>query len=316
MRQREIHVVAGVILDNQGRVLIARRADKAHQGGLWEFPGGKLEAGETPQQALARELFEELGIRVLQSRPQIRVRHDYGDKQVFLDVWRVERFEGEAFGREGQPLQWVAPERLAEFQFPAANLPILRAAQLPEQYLITPDIEALESWTTSLETALKSGIRLVQLRVKTTPEAWVAVAAARCRELCHDYGARWLFNGTPEQAIALEADGVHLDGRRLVELEERTPGLRWWAASCHDQAQLARARELGCDFAVVSPVFPTASHPGRMSLGWAGFEVLAASAGIPVFALGGLGPEVLAEAWRAGAQGIAAIRGLWPATRG
>ncbi len=126
-----LHVAAGVIVGPDGRILIAERATHRHQGGLWEFPGGKVEAGETAQSALARELWEELNIHVASARPLIQIRHRYPDKSVLLDVWRVESFSGEPHGREGQPLAWVEPEGLLEYAFPAANVPIVTAARLP-----------------------------------------------------------------------------------------------------------------------------------------------------------------------------------------
>ena len=120
---KRIHVVAAVIRGADGRILIARRADDQHQGGLWEFPGGKVESGEAVQAALARELEEELGIRPSVARPLIQVQHDYPDKQVLLDVWEVSAFVGEPHGAEGQPLAWVGARQLLEYQFPAANRP-------------------------------------------------------------------------------------------------------------------------------------------------------------------------------------------------
>lgn len=134
-----IHVVAAALQDAQGRVLIARRPLGVHQGGLWEFPGGKLEPGEMPLRGLARELEEELGIRVLASRPLIRVHHDYGDRRVLLDVHRVTGFAGEPVGREGQPLAWRHPEDLDPGCFPAADGPIISALRLPPLYFITSD---------------------------------------------------------------------------------------------------------------------------------------------------------------------------------
>ena len=124
-----IHVAVGVIKNPHGEILIARRNEQAHQGGLWEFPGGKVEAGETVQQALSRELEEELGIQcdIDAMRGLLVVEHDYGDKQVRLDVWWVSGFVGAPEGREGQPLRWVAAENLRQFAFPAANEPIVQA---------------------------------------------------------------------------------------------------------------------------------------------------------------------------------------------
>lgn len=118
-------VAVGILLDEQGRVLVTRRAPGAHQGGLWEFPGGKVEEGETLQEALARELREELGLLVEASEPLMVLEHDYGDKQVRLDIQRVTRWSGEPRGLEGQPLAWQRPEQLQDWAFPAANKPIL-----------------------------------------------------------------------------------------------------------------------------------------------------------------------------------------------
>jgi 8-oxo-dGTP diphosphatase len=118
-------VAAGIIADAAGAILITRRPDHAHQGGLWEFPGGKVEVDETVGAALQRELLEELGIIIQVAEPLFLVRHAYPDKTVLLDVWRVTAWRGEPHGREGQPLRWVSPAGLADFAFPAADRPII-----------------------------------------------------------------------------------------------------------------------------------------------------------------------------------------------
>ncbi|MEZ5504214.1 MAG: 8-oxo-dGTP diphosphatase MutT [Halioglobus sp.] len=125
----DLHVAVGVILDRQRNVLITRRAQDAHQGGLWEFPGGKVEAGESLQVALARELREELGITVARTTALLEVRHDYGDKSVLLDVHVVWEFEGEARALEDQPMVWVSAQELVNYVFPAANMPIVAAVE-------------------------------------------------------------------------------------------------------------------------------------------------------------------------------------------
>lgn len=161
---KRIHVVAAVIRGTDGRILIARRADTQHQGGLWEFPGGKVEEGEGVEAALARELREELGIEVTRSRALIKVSHDYPDKQVLLDVREVEAFTGEPHGAEGQPLEWVSPRDLAQYEFPGANKPIVAAARLPDQYLITPDGLEVPKMLKGIQKAVANGTRLIQLR--------------------------------------------------------------------------------------------------------------------------------------------------------
>ncbi len=122
-----VHVVAGVLVNERREVLVARRPPGGHLAGLWEFPGGKLESGEAPRAGLERELWEELGIRVLAARPFIQVEHDYPDRSVLLDVWRVRRWRGAPRGREGQPLAWVSPAALEEMSFPPADDPVIAA---------------------------------------------------------------------------------------------------------------------------------------------------------------------------------------------
>ena len=120
-------MAVGVILDASSNILITRRSPDSHQGGLWEFPGGKVEPGESLGKALARELREELGIEIGRTSPLLEIRHDYGDTRVLLDVHVVWEFAGEALGLEGQPLAWVASGELSRYQFPAANVPIIEA---------------------------------------------------------------------------------------------------------------------------------------------------------------------------------------------
>jgi 8-oxo-dGTP diphosphatase len=308
-------VAAAVIVGPDGRILISRRHDHLHQGGLWEFPGGKLEPGEDARQALQRELHEELGIEVRQARPLIRVRHDYGERSVLLDVWRVEAFAGTPHGREGQPLAWVAADELPGYDFPAANQPILRAARLPDCYLITPEPGPdPAAFLQQLEAALARGSRLLQLRAKTLAPAAYAELAAQVVPLARARGARVLLNGPAELVTELGAAGLQLSSAALRECRARPlPDHYWLCASCHDGAELARAVALGADCALLSPVQATASHPGAAPLGWAAFQALTDPCPLPVYALGGLGPGDLATAWRHGAQGIAAIRGLWEA---
>jgi 8-oxo-dGTP diphosphatase len=122
-----VHVAVGVVCDEADRVLITKRHPGSHQGGLWEFPGGKLEPGEEVLTALRRELLEELGIHLDGAQSLLEVEFDYPDKQVLLDVWRVQDFSGTAVGREGQPLKWVPVAKLGDYEFPAANRPIVEA---------------------------------------------------------------------------------------------------------------------------------------------------------------------------------------------
>ncbi|MEW5992877.1 MAG: Nudix family hydrolase [Candidatus Zixiibacteriota bacterium] len=311
-----IHVAVAAITDVAGRVLIARRPLHTHQGGLWEFPGGKLEAGENVLAALRRELHEELGIDVLGARPLIRVPYSYPDRHVLLDVWRVDAYAGRVHGREGQEVRWVVPDQLAGFEFPPPNLPIVKALLLPECYLITPDPGQIQDWPAflaRLEQALQRGISLVQLRAKHLNEAALADLAPQVLALCRRYRARLLLNAEPVLAAALDMDGVQLSSERALDYAQRPSGGKVWlvGVSCHNAEQLAHACAIGADFALLSPVQPTGSHPGASALGWESFGQLVAASTIPVYALGGMSVAEVPMAWQYGGQGIAAIRGLW-----
>ncbi|GAB6043799.1 Nudix family hydrolase [Endothiovibrio diazotrophicus] len=309
-----IHVAAAAVFNGKGEVLIARRHEHQHQGGLWEFPGGKVEEGEAVDEALARELHEELGIDIEAPRPLIRVRHDYPDQSVLLDVWRVERFSGEPHGKEGQPVVWVDPERLGDYDFPAANRPIVTACRLPERYLITREpADDAKAFLAKLRQGLGDGVRLVQLRAKGLAEAAYERLAEQALAVCRERGARLLLNGDPALVARIGADGVHLTASRLLALEGRPLDGRFLVtASCHDLDEVRRAEAIGADFAVISPVLPTQSHPGAPTLGWPGLRAITEEAKIPLYALGGMKESHLDWTWTHGAQGYAAITGLWP----
>lgn len=304
--------MAAAVWDSAGRVLVARRADDAHQGGLWEFPGGKLDPGEGRYEGLCRELHEELGIDVTHARPLLRVRHDYGDRAVLLDVWQVDGFRGRPHGREGQPLQWVEPERLNELAMPAADGPIINAVRLPELYAITGEYSDPEDFQQRLEAVLAHGVRLVQLRAKGVDEAQYRALVEAALPRCREAGAKLLLNAEPALARELVADGVHLETSRLLAAAERPlPKDLWVGASCHNLAELQHADAIDADFAVLSPVLPTASHPDAEPLGWERVRNWLDEVNLPTFVLGGVGVEELPQAWASGAQGVAAVRAFW-----
>ncbi len=301
-----IHVVAAALQDAQGRVLIARRPLGVHQGGLWEFPGGKLEPGEMPLRGLARELEEELGIRVLASRPLIRVHHDYGDRRVLLDVHRVTGFAGEPVGREGQPLAWRHPEDLDPGCFPAADGPIISALRLPPLYFITGDDPVEPTvFLAGLERVLVGGMRLVQMRASGLADADYADLASAAWDLCRSQGVRLLLNRDPARAQGLAGDGLHLTRQHLANLRARPRDWGLVGASCQGAADLARAGDLGLDYALLSALMPKSHQRGVPHFDWERFAALVEDARLPVYALGGLSLGDLELAIDRGAQGVA-----------
>ena len=308
------HVVAAVIVDGAHKVLLARRSPERHQGGLWEFPGGKVEHGEMPRTALARELYEELGIVVQDAHPLIKVCHEYPDKSVLLDVWRVTAFSGEPHGREGQPIEWVSPHDLPYRDFPAANRPIVTAARLPSTYLVTPEPDDIVEFLGRLEALMTGGVTLVQLRAKWLDSDAYSKLARLVMPLCAAVDAQLLLNAPPALVEELGAGGVHLTSTALMTLRDRPlGGEQWVAASCHTVDELDHACRIGVDFVVVSPVLATATHPGARPLGWRNLQNLSDRATVPVYALGGMTLKDVPTAWEHGCQGIASVSALWSA---
>jgi 8-oxo-dGTP diphosphatase len=290
-------------------VLLSRRREGTHLAGLWEFPGGKLEPGESIGDGLKREILEETGLEIKSHCPLIGIRHHYPEKSVFLDTHLITDWTGEAHGREGQEIAWVDRGMLHEYELPPADKPILTALSLPDLYAITPPlIESEAGFLQELEKTLAEGIRLVQLRLP----GYVSIGslAEKAMLLCEAAGATLMVK---EPALARRLGcGLHLRAADLMALEECPVSLfSPMAVSCHSEEEAMQAERIGADFITLSPVLPTASHPGADTLGWQGFASIVEKVNLPVYALGGLGETELETARSHGAQGVAAIRGLW-----
>ncbi|WP_459616819.1 Nudix family hydrolase [Bordetella sp. 2513F-2] len=319
MPEKILDVAAGLILRADGKLLLGQRPEGKPWSGWWELPGGKLEPGETVLQALARELDEELGIRITEAWPWVTYVHVYPHTTVRLAFCQVTAWEGEPRGLENQRLQWVDPaEAAAVGDLLPATLPPLRWLQLPDTYGIGAigSPAGLAAFLQRLDAALARGLKLVQLREPQWPggpdAASLHEAMHAVLERCRAAGARLLVNSVHPQAWWREAGGVHLraaDAAAQPGRPDLGPGALV-GVSAHDAAEIARARQLEADFAVLGPVLPTPSHPGQPGLGWPGFEAALRDAGLPVYALGGQSADTRIEARRHGAHGIAGIRGI------
>jgi len=242
-----IHVVAGVLRDAQGNILLAQRPVDKHLGGLWEFPGGKCESNESAVDALSRELHEELGLTQIHSRPLIQVRHDYGDKKIFLDVYLVTDWQGEPTGKEGQPLSWVSLKEMERYDMPAADEPIIKALKFPARYLITPPDLSAEEVLDQLKVNLEKGGRLFQWRLfGLNTEDW-SETLAKANALAANYDASIMVNASVEDQKKYQLTSWHLNSRQLHELDERPEGIVMLSASCHNEKDLQQAEKLGVD---------------------------------------------------------------------
>lgn len=305
-----LHVVAGVLSDTGGRVLLAQRPADRDFAGLWEFPGGKVEPGEDAHAALARELHEELGIAIAASAPLIRVPWRYPHQCIVLEVRRVAAWQGTPQPHDAQALAWMRPAAIDPATMPPADRPVLAALRLPPLLAISPPLDGAKTLLAWACGVIQRGARLLQLRQPQWSAARLREAAAALRAEAQAAGADLMLNGDIEGALALGL-GVQLRGAQLTLLRERPlPASLWVGASCHDAAELERAARLGCDFALLAPVAATPTHPQASPLGWTRFAALVAGAALPVYALGGVCADDLPRARAAGAHGVAGIRGF------
>ena len=308
-----VHVAAAVITRPDGSVLLGQRAPDTFYPGYWEFPGGKVEPGETPRDALIRELDEELGMRVDTAYPWITREHVYEHAHVSLHFFEVTAWRGEIHDRVHSALSWQQAGAMDVGPMLPANGPILKALRLPRVCGITHAGEiGIDAQLARLEAALAGGLRLVQIREPALPDADCERFARAVVERCHAAGALAVVNGDAALARRIGADGLHLPARSLMAADGR-PDFEWVGASCHSRAELEQAAALELDYALLGAVRPTQSHPERASLGWPAFGELIVRLPLPVFALGGLSAGDLETAKAAGAHGVAGIRGIWQA---
>ena len=306
-----VEAAAAVILKPDGSFLLGRRPEGKPYAGYWEFPGGKIEPGETAAQALVRELHEELGIEADRYTPWITREYIYPHAHVRLHFFRVSGWHGEIRDIHHDALAWKRAGNVDVEPMLPANVAVLRGLTFPDFYAITHagDI-GIEAQLRQLERALAGGLRLLQIREPRLGAEARERFAREATRLAHAHGARVLVNGDLALARLVGADGVHLPCAQLMQLAER-PDLPLVAASCHNPPELARAAALELDFAVLGPVKESLSHPGVAGLGWQRCAQLLENVSLPVFALGGLQRNDLEAAQRTGAHGIAAIRAAW-----
>ena len=306
-----VDVAVGVLIRPDGRFLLASRPEGKPYAHYWEFPGGKLEPGETVATALARELHEELGVEITAVNPWVVREFEYPHAHVRLHFCRVVDWQGEPHAREGQAFRFCSLDDLPAGPLLPATMPVLRWLDLAPHYAITDAAGmGFAEFMRRLEHQPERGLRLALFREpdldRPRAEPIFRGTLARVRAC----GAHLLVSSRHPSEWATVADGVHLTSRDLAACPRR-PDAPWVCASTHDAAQLRRAASLGADFAVLGPLLKTESHPDEPGMGWSAFASIAACTSIPVYAIGGLSPKDLARAQSLGAHGIASQRSAW-----
>jgi 8-oxo-dGTP diphosphatase len=319
-----IHVAVAILQrkneDGHNQFLLASRPEGKGWAGWWEFPGGKIEDGEAPEHALARELAEELGIKPTITQQWLTRQYDYPAlsqnghdtpaKTVLLHFYFVSAWQGEVSPLEGQQLSWQSADNLTVAPILPANAPIMKALELPPVYAISNIAEMGENpYLDALQSALNKGLRLIQVREKQLAKDEFVRVAAQIIALAKPYNATVLISQDIALARDLGAHGVHLPSQSLLMLRTKPEGLMV-TASCHNEAELAHAEMLGLDFVVLSPVKSTQSHPEMDAMGWQTFAEMAQKITLPVYALGGMTLTDLPIALSYGARGIAYKRGI------
>jgi len=302
------------VLKRGNTVCLSLRQSSQTFAGLWEFPGGKVKADESIENALNREFLEELAVETSEWKPLITIPWSYPSVAVHLNVFFTETFEGEPHGNEGQQVAWTSIKELATMSFPEANRGIINALLLADKLMISGNFENQTDAFQRLQTAFDNGISLCQLRAKNLAEDDFLPLAAKAIKLAHDYQAKILLNGRPQLLELLpDADGIQLASNVIFDYKTRPIAKdKLLGVSTHSPAEIEQALKIDADFILLSPIKETSSHPGVPGIGWQKFAEMVKAVPIPVFALGGMKPEDSEQAKKSGGQGIAAISGFWP----
>ncbi|MBS1270300.1 MAG: 8-oxo-dGTP diphosphatase [Gammaproteobacteria bacterium] len=306
-----VDVAVGVIRDATGRVLVNRRRPGKSFAGQWEFPGGKIQASETVAQALSRELDEELGIHIKRQRPLISFSHRYRDGAVHLHVSEILSYRGTPTGREGQPLRWVESAGLDQIDLLDANAAIVRAIVLPRICLITDTRRfGVKRTLKILQQHVRQRDALVIVREKALARDPLLSFVGEVREICRRGASLVCVHADCNFDDYGNVDCIHFPSTTL-EQDHSWTNAEWTGVSCHSGKELELAQGGGADYALLSPVMKTASHPPMAPLGWSRFVELGATVSAPVYALGGMEFTDFDTAVGHGAQGIAMLGAAW-----
>ncbi|HEY1057890.1 MAG TPA: Nudix family hydrolase [Limnobacter sp.] len=322
--KKRIDVAVAVVFNHRGQVLWGCRPEGKPYAGYWEFPGGKVEPGETVWQALVRELREELDIECLAGGRWFIVEHDYEHAHVRLHLYRVWTYRGEPKSLEGQQFAWASLNDSDFSPILPATAPLLPVLAQPRLMVLTDFHANFEACAQRLRKGLSEVNEPVFLQFREPGLCGGALVKAfeqvqslaqqfpHCSLLIHSATRQALMVAVADgllDAATVAAHPVHLTEEHLHSLDtNQSASFTAWGASVHSEESLDKAHALGLRYAVLGAVKETPSHPGQDGLGWDGFDAMTEQARLPVFAIGGLAMEDMHEACAHGAHGIAMMR--------
>ena len=302
-----VKAVIGILKNTDGEILIAERRPDQFMGGYWELPGGKIEPSESNEEALARELKEELGVVVFEPSLLHTMCHHYEEKTVYLWIYNVDVFDGEANGAEGQNIAWSPASEFGAFRILPTMKAIIHKICLPDHYWITPENKPEKTLLEQLQVHITNGTRMVQLRAKKELRP---LFIDQFYQVCHDADVKLILN-TPNKTYKESCDGWHLTTNELLSLSERPcDSDKLLGASTHDLIEVKHAEIFDADYISIAPVESTKSHPGCTPLGWKKAEALVSKSNLPAYLLGGMNKKNLERALSITAQGVAGISQL------
>ncbi|MBC8493660.1 MAG: Nudix family hydrolase [Candidatus Thioglobus sp.] len=303
---KTIKAVVGVLRNDSGQILIAKRQDHQFMGGFWELPGGKIEQGESPEDAISRELNEELGITVSQLSLHQTMTHQYKDRIVELNIYNINQYQYTPQGIEGQEITWSSVEQLSTFNLLPTMKAFIDSITLPNKYWITPSSNHQSAaWMEKFNEKMTQDIELIQLRSKIElDKAFITELNNKCQQ----HNIKLLLNIPNKTFDEVYCDGWHITTGEMLKLNKRPcDKSKLLGASTHNLKEALQAQELGADFVVISPVQATQTHPDTVPLGWDAAQEVVNKLNIPVYFLGGMGLEDLDKTINLGAQGIAGV---------
>ena len=302
--------VAVGILRNDNKVLLAQRPQPKPYHGWWEFPGGKVKNNESPEQALKRELKEELGINIDGCSRWIIRHHSYEHASVRLHFFLVSQWSGHVIPQENQNIKWSDPRKPEVTPILEANSIIFKALSLPPIYAITNFSELRDKFFSVLKKKIENGLKLIQIREKSLEINDLIDFCKEIQRLTKNYDVSILLNSNIDLAKDLSLDGVHLNSSQIYQ-NLSIPKHWIIGASCHTVEDLKMAEEKKYSFALLSPVNKTQSHPELKPMGWEKFKQIINEFQIPIYALGGMTEHDKINAYVSGSIGIASQRAIW-----